>query len=124
MTVIGAISQLNAVKPNGYGQNEKIKWLSILDGKIKAEIIDTHEGADPKTAAFKGYTNNTLMEELLVSAPYDDIYVKWLEAQVDYANGEYKRYNVSSTMFNEAYDAFVKWYNRTHLPISKGYTRF
>ena len=124
MTVMGAINQLNAVKPNGYGQSEKIKWLSILDGRIKTEVIDTHEGAEDKAKEFKGYTNNSLMADLLVPAPYDDIYIKWLEAQIDYANGEYKRYNVSSAMFNNVYDAFVKWYNRTHMPISKDYTNF
>jgi hypothetical protein len=124
MTVMGAINQLNAVKPNGYGQSEKIKWLSTLDGIVKAEIIDTHEGASDNAKNFKGYTNNSLMAELLIPAPYDDIYIKWLEAQIDYANGEYGKYNNSISMYNAAYDAFSKYYNRTHMPIQKEFTHF
>ena len=120
MTVMGAINQLNAIKPNGYGQTEKIKWLSTLDGIIKREIIDTHEGGDG--GEFSGYTDSSLMTKLLVPAPYDDIYIKWLEAQIDYANGEYGKYNNSITMFINAYEAFAKYYNRTHMPKSRSYT--
>ncbi len=124
MTVMGAINHLNAVKPNSYGQAEKIKWLSTLDGIIKAEIIDTHEGASEVATKFKGYTDSSLVATLLVEHPYDDIYIKWLEAQIDYANGEYGKYNNSIAMFNTAYEAYAKYYNRTHMPISKvnGYT--
>ena len=122
MTILGAINHLDAVKPNGYKQTEKIKWLSTLDGIIKAEIIDTHEGADKVT--FTGYTENSLRQELLVKPPYDDIYIKWLEAQIDYANGEYGKYNNSITLYNTAYDAFARYYNRTHMPIGNKFTNF
>ena len=44
MTIIGAITRVDTVKPNTYSQMDKVKWLSELDGIIKAEIIDTHEG--------------------------------------------------------------------------------
>lgn len=122
MTVMGAINHINAVKPNTYGQSEKIKWLSNLDGIIKTEVIDTHEGAEE--VEYKPYTEASLMKELLVGAPYDDIYIKWLEAQIDYANGEYAKYNNSISMYNAAYDAYAKWYNRTHMPIQKEFTHF
>ena len=46
MTIIEAIHRINTVKPNSYDQALKIKWLSTLDGIIKKEIIDTHEGAE------------------------------------------------------------------------------
>lgn len=122
MTVMGAINHLDSVKPNSYGQTEKIKWLSTLDGIIKAEIIDTHEGAED--VSFGGYTNTSLMTEMLVPHPYDDIYIKWLEAQIDYANGEYGKYNNSITMYNAAFDAYAKYYNRTHMPKQKNFTHF
>lgn len=123
MTIFGAISHLDAVKPNGYSQTEKIKWLSFLDGNVKTEIIDTHEGAE--VATFKGYDENTdLNTELLVPYPYDEVYIRWLEAQIDYANGEYGKYNNSITMYNTAFAAYEKYYNRTHMPIAKHFTHF
>ena len=119
MTIMDAIYRLDELKPNSYSQSEKIKWLSSLDGQIKSEIIDTHEGGEDKV--FIGYNENTdLATELLVPAPYDDIYLRWLEAQIDYANGEYGKYNNTITAYNDAYVIYQKYYNRTYMPKSKG----
>jgi hypothetical protein len=130
MTIMGAINHLDAVKPNGYSQVEKIRWLSQLDGVIKSEIKDTHErcGNDEccgEDKVFSGYDEETaLTTKLLVPHPYDEVYIRWLEAQIDYANGEYGRYKNSMTMYNTALSAYEKYYNRTHQPISKKFTHF
>lgn len=119
MTIMDAIYRIDAIKPNSYSQSEKIKWMSTLDGTVKSEIIDTHEGG--KGVVFNGYNENTdLSTELLIPAPYDDIYLRWLESQIDYSNGEYGKYNNSIAMYNTAYVAFENFYNRTHMPISNG----
>ena len=121
MTIIEVINQIDALKPNNYSQEDKIKWLSNLDGIIKREIIDTHEGAEE--VVFDGYTEETATDTpLLVPAPYDDIYVKWLEVQIDYANAEYGKYANSMTMYNNAYATFASYYNRNHMP--KGRKQF
>lgn len=123
MTIMGAINHIDTVKPNGYSQDEKVRWLSILDGIIKSDIIDTHEGGD--SVLFKGYDENTaLTQALLIPHPYDDVYIKWLESQIDYANGEYDKYNNSITTYNAAYTAYAKNYNRTHKPVAKKFTHF
>lgn len=112
-----AINGINKLKPNGYDQSQKIAWLSTLDGIIKKEIIDTHEGGE--NIEFNGYDEKTnLLTELLVPAPYDDIYIRYLEMQIDYANGEYGKYNNSKVMYNEIFSAFKRHYNRTHKPKS------
>ena len=46
-------------------------------------------------------------------------YLRWLEAQMDYANGEYDRYNNSITMFNTAYSDYERYYNRMNMPKGK-----
>lgn len=118
MTIMGAINHIDEVKPNGYSQTEKIMWLSTLDGIVKAEIIDTHEGGDG--VPYKGYNEMTaLTQELLIPHPYDDVYIKWLEAQIDYANGEFGKYNNTITAYNKALSDFERAYNRTHMPIGK-----
>lgn len=114
MKVIEAIQMVDALKPNSYSQEDKIKWLSTLDGIIKIEIIDTHEGADK--VAFNGYDMSSLETELLVPSPYDDIYIKWLEAQIDYNNSEIGKYNNSMAMYNSTYSTYERYYNRTHMP--------
>ena len=118
MTLIEAINRIDSFKPNTYLQTDKIKWLSNLDGIIKKEIIDTHEGSEE--VIFDGYDVDTALDTvMLVPAPYDDIYLKWLEAQIDYVNGDTAKYNNSMTMYNSAYSAFERYYNRTHMPKTK-----
>ena len=123
MTIIEAIHRINTVKPNGYDQPQKIKWLNTLDGIIKKEIIDTHEGGEE--VVFNGYTEDTnLLTELLVPAPYDDIYIRYLEMQIDYANGEYARYNNVMKAYNNAYSSYFRYYNKTHMPLGKKFKFF
>lgn len=123
MTIHEAITQIDALKFNTYTQSEKIKWLSIIDGIIKQEIIDTHEGGED--VVFDGYDDDTSPEtELLAQFPYDDLYVKWLESQIDYTNAEYDKYNNSKVAFNTMYSTFNNWYTRTHMPIGKQFKCF
>lgn len=119
MTIIDAISRTDALKPNGYSQSEKVRWLSTLDGIVKREVIDTHEGGED--VLFSGYNDETpLNTELLVPAPYDDVYIRYLEMQIDYSNGEYTKYNNSVDAYNLAFSDFEKYYNREHMPKSRG----
>ena len=123
MKISEAISSLDALKFNTYNQSDKVNWLSRLDNMVKNQIIDTHEGAE--TVTFTGYDDNTsLNTELLVPAPYDEVYLRWLEAQIDYYNGEYDRYNDAMDMFNTAYEGFKNYYNRTHMPKGKKFKFF
>lgn len=123
MTLIEAINRINVLKPNTYSQEEKVSWLSTIDGIIKKEIIDTHEGADD--VVFNGYDEFTdLSTVLLVPEPYEDVYLRWLEAQIDYANGEYARYNNVMKAYNNAYSSYFRYYNKTHMPLGKKFKFF
>lgn len=118
MTIIESINYIDQIKPNGYTQTDKVRWLSRLDGRIKAEIIDRHEGAEE--VSFSGYTDDTHLDTaMLVPSPYDEVYTLWLEAQIDYANGDTVRYNNSIDTFNYAYEAYERFYNRSHMPTGK-----
>lgn len=115
MTILEAINRVDTTKPNSYTQTEKVDWLSTLDGIIKKEIIDTHEGGE--NIVFEGYTPDTSLDTvLLVPAPYDDIYIRWLECRIDYANGEYGKYNNSAIAYNTAFETYSLYYNRNNMP--------
>ena len=123
MTIMDAINRIDSLKPNGYDQAFKIHMLSNLDLLIKSEIIDTHLCGDE--IEVNGYAEDTnLSTELLVPAPYDKVYLYWLEAQIDYWNGEYAKYNNSIEMFNTAYKAFENFYNRMYMPRGKKFKFF
>lgn len=115
MKLIEAISKIDNLKHNTYTHEDKVAWLSRLDYMVKQEIMDTHE--DNEGAGFIGYdTDSDVETELLVPPPYDEVYLRWLEAQIDYANGEYSKYNNSIAMFNASYQGYSNYYNRTHMP--------
>ena len=123
MTIIEAINRIDILKPNTYAQETKVYWLSKLDGIIFEKIIKTHE--DAVVENFNGYSAETPIDtEMIVSHPYDDIYIKWLEAQIDYSNREYDKYNNSIMAYNDAYVEYERYYNRTHMPKSKSFKYF
>lgn len=119
MKIIQAIHRLDSLIFNTYKEVDKVDWLSRLDSMVKKQIIDTHEGAG--SISFTGYDDNTdLQKELLVPAPHDEMYLRWMEAQIHYHNGEYDKYNNAIIMFNTAYEVYQAYYTRTHKPLRCG----
>ena len=122
MTIREAINRVDSLKFNTYSDNDKVTLLSRLDSSVKNLIIDTHEGGED--VVFIGYGDTTDMEtELLIPAPFDEVYLRWLEAQIDYNNGEFDKFNASIIMYNTAYEAYANFYKRNHMPRHRG-TRF
>lgn len=116
MTLIEAINRVDALKPNSYSQEEKISWLSTLDGMIVRDVIRKYDGGEDFT--FDGYTADTPLDtDLIVKEPYEEMYICWLESKIDYNNAEYARYNNSVTRYNDIYMEFARNYNRNHMPI-------
>lgn len=119
MTIIEVINRTDELIPNQYAKEQKIAWLSKLDWMIKRFIIDTHDGAE--TCTFSGYTKRSKDNtELLAPPPFDEMYQRWLEAQINLANGEYDRYNVAILQFNTEYEQYENYYNKMHKPVSAG----
>lgn len=123
MTISDAITMVDALRPNQYSKDMKIRWLSRLDGMIWQEVIRTHEGA---AETFDGYSSEELeSKEMLVAAPYDeDVYNNYLQAMIDRENGEAGKYSQSITLFNAAFVRWRNWYNREHMAKDTGTFRF
>ena len=115
MTIHEAITELDALKHNTFTNSEKISWLSKLDGRIRCHVMDTHEGGPEEP--FSGYNPQTPMDTvLLVGFPYDDVYIRYMQAMVDYHNGEIEKYNNANAIFMAQYNRFRRRYTRTHMP--------
>ena len=116
MTIAQAIAQLDSLKHNTFSQEQKVAWLGRVEAMIKKHIIDTHVGGDK--VIFEGYGPDVdLQTELMAPEPFDEMYLRYLEAQVDYHNMEYDGYNQAISLFKAAYNGFERWYNRTHMPL-------
>ena len=117
MKLLEAITQLQDQKPNQYDDQTLCNWLYELDGKLYEEILKWHEGEWQRPKPYDLIQDAE--KELLVPAPYDQLYVKYLFAQVDFANADYARYNNSMVMYNTALSEFTNWINREYLPIQQ-----
>ena len=123
MKISDAINRVDLLHPNSYSPNQKVEYLSKLDKLIKQNIIDKHK--DGENIVFDGYDMNTPFDtELLVPSPYDDIYVFWLQAWINFWNEEYDRYNSSISMYQSMYDAFYNDYHSKHMPKSATKMRY
>ena len=128
MTLIQAVNEADNLKPNMYELPEKIKWLSRLDQRIFEEVLLMHELSDEEKEPFMveidgkrifsfcAYNENDQEKELIVQEPYDEMYVHWLSAQIDWNNREYAGFNATNAVFEATYTAFRNAFNRTHMP--------
>ena len=117
MTIKECIDLVDNVKPNQYSIEDKVHWLSFIDGIIINDVIKTHEGYENEYEEFDGYSADRLGEKLIVDMPYDNLYVAYLKMKIDEENGETARYNNSSTMFNSYMGAYKRHYNKLHMPL-------
>jgi hypothetical protein len=119
MTVQEAIAEVNKLKQNTIDDGTKVMWLSRLDSLVYTEIIKAHR-LNAATVilpqvkeTFTPYDENNAAEEVLL-APYTyaDMYIFWLEAQINYWNDDIENYNKAITRFTEKYNAFANWFNQ------------
>ena len=113
------IERVDSLKPNAFSEEQKVDWLAQLEGKLAAEVFLINAAG---IRNFRYQYPDDMDTELLVSFPYDDLYDHWLEAQIDYANGEYDRYQNSTAMYNASYESFATWFLSTYDP-AQGYRR-
>ena len=117
MTIHDAIAEVDSLKPNMFGEKDKIRWLSRLDARIYEEIILTHRyNEGEEEVSFAGYGEDDGEKELLVGQPHDELYLHWLEAQIDYHNMEYDSFNNSNAVFDAVFSSFRNAYNQSHMP--------
>ena len=112
------IERVDQNKPNAFEELEKLRWLTELDGKIAAEVMMMNVAGVRNLPRGEA----ALRCEPLVSFPYEDLYDRWLEAKIDYHNGEYGNYQNSMEAYNAAYNGFVNWFLNAYDPV-QGYER-
>ncbi len=115
MTANELIALADLKEPNSYTHDEKLSWLSSLDGKIHAEVLLGHEGAED-AEPFAPYENGE--EELLIPFPYaEGVYTHYLIAMIAAGNAEAARYNQQIAMYNANYSQWWNAYHASHTPL-------
>lgn len=113
MKIKEAIAQVADLAPDVKDTGSYILWLSRLDWQVKKEILDNYTDE----VEYNGYTSETSTDTvLLVPPPYDEMYVRYLEAQLYRRLKETVNYNNAIVEFNAIYKRFEAQYNRDHTP--------
>lgn len=87
-----------------------LDWLNQVEGQILHEIF---------LLALSEITPyaTTPTEALAAPYPYDGIYLLWMEAQVDFANGEYERYTNTMQRYNTAWNDLARHIAKCIRPV-------
>ena len=112
MTLREAITATDALINNEFTDEEKISFISELDGLVFRNIIEPHEGGQAHFEPYDVTTDPSTV--LLIEDPYATAYILWLQSKADYFNGEADKYNNSAAKFLDAYNAFSADYNKRH----------
>lgn len=111
MTLAELIAQVDDIKPNAFSNEAKTLWVNEIEGKIQTDVFLM---AVENVVQYK-YSENA-DDVLLVNPPHDKLYREYLTAKIDYANGEYNKYENTMQMFNDFYTEFVMWFARNYRP--------
>ena len=52
MKALDAIRRVDILEPNQYGVDQKLRWLSLLDGQIYEELISAYEPGKEKPGEY------------------------------------------------------------------------
>ena len=107
MTPNKAIEIVDRLSPNPYSEEDKLRWINELDGMVQRLVIQE------KTATEYVYPDD-MDKELLIETPFDNVYVLYLQTQIDYHNREYANYNNVAMMFDAKFSEYKKAYIREH----------
>ena len=112
MTATVLFERLRKLKPVPAEIDDTIllDWLNQVEGQILHEIF---------LLALSEITPyaTTPTEALAAPYPYDGIYLLWMEAQVDFANGEYERYTNTMQRYNVAWNDLARHIAKCIRPV-------
>lgn len=118
-TIQQIIDRVDDARPNAFTTEQKLAWISELDGKIALDVM-LMSITEARMLEY-AYPEN-LTSEPLVTYPHESIYDQWLGAKIDFENGEYTKYQNSMEQFNAHYGNFVRWFAAAYEP-AQGYRK-
>ena len=100
-----------------YGNNNITATVKNIDGVFlyfdRNTFTDTGDTAESGEAVLSSSDDQA---RLMVCPPYEKIYWLYLAAMIDFAHGEYSKYQNSYALFDSAWADYVRWYARNFRP--------
>ena len=135
MTLSELIAHVDQVKPNQYDKEIKTRWVTEVEAAAVEQILNRAlyetevtetlpDGSErtvtkwlPNDIDFDKYDYDMDQErELLIPDRFNDVYVNYLSAKVDYNNREFGSYQNCAAMYQASWNDFAAYWRRTHRP--------
>lgn len=110
MTAEYIIERVRSVKPNVYSDTQLLDWIGEVEADIYA-ILTAHSDSGGEYGGLESIT-----DELLLDKVYQNIYIFYLYAQIDYANAEINLYNNDVSVYSQLFEDFAKKHRRENVP--------
>ncbi len=104
-TLKSVIEYVDEIKPNAFSNEAKTQWVNECEGLVQTEVLLL---ADTELISYSYDTDKN--KELLVKHPHVKIYWAYLTAMIDFANGEYNKYQNTMQMFNAFFGEYMRWF--------------
>ena len=102
MTSKQVLARVKALKPTPFDDEKLLYWLGEVEGLILVQVLLLQPtSVQPLEAATD--------DQLTAPYPFDKLYLQYLMAQIDYANGEYRKYDNSMALFNAYLGEYQRW---------------
>ena len=101
MTANKVIELVDSIRPNPYSEELKFSWINNLEELVQKLVVMSPE---INTMAYP----DDMDKELMITAPFDNLYQLYLETMIDFYNREYGNYNNSALMFDSRFTEYKK----------------
>lgn len=109
MTIEKVLERVDRQKPNAIEDQMKEDWVLELERRNWEEMLRKDEEAQNWTAPDQ-------KEELRIQAPFDQVYVLYVIAMIEFVTQEYASYENTMALFNSQMSDYKAWYRRNHRP--------
>ena len=104
-TLKSVIEYVDEIKPNAFSDAAKTQWVNECEGLVQTEVLLV-AGTELISYSYDADKD----KELLVKHPHVKIYWAYLTAMIDFANGEYNKYQNTMQMFNAFFSEYMRWF--------------
>jgi hypothetical protein len=106
------IATIDTMKPNHYDKDLKTDWVNEIEFKIINQIYNRIKGNNKVYEPYK--YDEDVEKDLTLPQQFNDVYLGYLAAKIDFMNAEYERYNNNVALFQAAFNDCAAWYKRSY----------
>lgn len=107
MTASEVIARAKEVRQCAATYSQLLRWVNVIEGRIQVEIMEK------KPEEVIVYTEENDNVSLLISHPYDEVYVLYLCAMIDFYNEDWDLYANDAEVFEKELENYKAAYLRS-----------